>query len=61
VAAKNDPSQTDIARDMDHAVWPIGPVGKPTELHSINPILAMNYTKYPQACKALMAFMLEAD
>jgi len=25
------------------------------------PILAMNYTKYPQACKALIAFMLEAD
>ena len=25
------------------------------------PMLAMNYTKYPQACKALMAFMLEAE
>jgi multiple sugar transport system substrate-binding protein len=25
------------------------------------PVLAMTYTKYPQACKALMAFMLEAD
>jgi multiple sugar transport system substrate-binding protein len=25
------------------------------------PILAMTHTKYPQACKALMAFMLEAD
>ena len=25
------------------------------------PMLAMTYTKYPQACKALMAFMLEAD
>ena len=25
------------------------------------PMLAMKYTKYPQACKALMAFMLEAD
>jgi multiple sugar transport system substrate-binding protein len=61
VSAKNDPSKTDIARDMDHAVWPVGPVGKPTELHSMYPILAMSYTKYPQACKALMAFMLEAD
>jgi multiple sugar transport system substrate-binding protein len=61
VAAKNDPSKTDIAKDMDHTVWPIGPVGKPTEFHQINPILAMSYTKYPQACKALMTFMLEAD
>ena len=46
---------------MDHSFWPVGPVGKPTELHLMYPVLAMNYTKYPQACKALMAFMLEAD
>ena len=46
---------------MDHAYFPIGPVGKPTELHLMYPILAMTYTKYPQACKALMAFMLDAD
>ena len=61
VAAKNDSSKTEIAKDMDHAVWPIGPAGKPTELHLMYPMLAMTYTKYPQACKALMAFMLEAD
>jgi len=60
-AAKKDPTKNDIAKDMDHAVWPIGPAGKPTELHLMYPILAMTYTKYPQACKALMAFMLEAD
>jgi multiple sugar transport system substrate-binding protein len=61
VAAKNDPTKHDIAKDMDHAVWPVGPVGKPTELHLMYPIMAMTHTKYPQACKALMAFMLEAD
>jgi multiple sugar transport system substrate-binding protein len=60
-AAKKDPTKNDIAKDMDHAVWPVGPVGKPTELHLMYPILAMTYTKYPQACKALMAYMLEAD
>jgi multiple sugar transport system substrate-binding protein len=46
---------------MDHAYWPIGPAGKPTEPGQPLPLLAMTYTKYPQACKALMAFMLEAD
>ena len=61
VAAKKDPTKNNIAKDMDHAVWPVGPVGKPTELHLMYPIMAMTYTKYPQACKALMAFMLEAD
>jgi multiple sugar transport system substrate-binding protein len=61
VAAKDDPSKKDIAADMDHAYMPIGPVGTPTELHIANVFLAMAYTKYPQACKALMAFMMEAD
>jgi multiple sugar transport system substrate-binding protein len=61
VAAKKDETKKQIAQDMDHAYWPVGPVGKPTELHLMYPVLAMNYTKYPQACKALMAFMLEAD
>jgi multiple sugar transport system substrate-binding protein len=61
VAANNDPTKKDVAADMNHAYFPIGPVGKPTELHLMYPILAMSYTKYPQACKALIAFMLEAD
>jgi multiple sugar transport system substrate-binding protein len=61
VAAKKDATKTEIAKDMDHAVWPVGPVGKPTELHLMYPIMAMTHTKYPQACKALIAFMLEAD
>jgi multiple sugar transport system substrate-binding protein len=60
-AARRDAKLKDIADDMDHAYMPIGPVGKPTELHLLYPILAMTYTKYPQACKALMAFMQEAD
>ncbi len=60
-AARRDPTKTDIADDMDHAYFPIGPVGKPTELHLMFPLLAMTHTKYPQACKALMAFMLEAN
>ncbi|MCC7348811.1 MAG: ABC transporter substrate-binding protein [Variibacter sp.] len=59
VAAQNSAKQ--IAEDMNHAYFPIGPVGKPTELHLMYPVLAMTYTKYPQACKALIAFMLEAD
>ena len=61
VAAKKDPTKQAIAADMNHAYYPIGPVGKPTEFHLMYPLLAMKYTKYPNACKALMAFMLEAD
>ena len=46
---------------MNHAYMPIGPVGKPTELHLAFPILTFQFTKAPQACKALIAFMLEAE
>ena len=60
-AARKDPNLKAIADDMDHAYFPVGPVGKPTELHLMFPMLAMSHTKYPQACKALIAYMLEAD
>ncbi len=61
VAANRDPTKKEIAEDMNHAYMPVGPVGKPTELHLMYPVLAMSHTKFPQASKALMAFMLEAD
>lgn len=58
VAAKKD--RPDIAADMNHSYMPVGPVGKPTELHLSFPILTFNFTKYPNACKAFIAFMLDA-
>jgi multiple sugar transport system substrate-binding protein len=61
VAANKDESKKHIAADMNHAYMPVGPVGKPTELHLMFPILVMKYTKYPQASKALIAYLLEAD
>jgi multiple sugar transport system substrate-binding protein len=61
LAAAADQTKRAIAEDMDFGPYPIGPVGKPTELALALPLLAMGYTKYPQACKALMAFMMEAD
>jgi multiple sugar transport system substrate-binding protein len=57
-AKKENPA---IAEDMNHAFMPVGPSGKPAELHLAFPILIFNFTKSPQACKALTAFMLEAD
>ena len=61
VAAKDDPAKKDLAEDTYHALWPVGPVGKPTELQLAVPILAFNFTKYPNACKAFIAFMLEKE
>src|SRR6266498_939200 len=61
VAAKDDATKKDLAEDTYHALWPVGPVGKPTELQLTVPILAFNFTKYPNAAKAFIAFMLEKE
>src|SRR5438876_577444 len=61
VAAKDDPTKKDVAEDTYHALWPVGPIGKPTELQLTVPILAFNFTKYPNAAKAFIAFMLEKE
>jgi multiple sugar transport system substrate-binding protein len=59
--AAADPKMKEVMDDMNHSTWPVGPVGRPTEFHIAYPMLAMTYTKNPNACKALMAFMLEAE
>jgi multiple sugar transport system substrate-binding protein len=60
-AAKGDAKAKDVMDDMSHSLWPVGPAGKPTEFHICYPLMAMQYTKFPAACKSFMAFMLEAD
>jgi multiple sugar transport system substrate-binding protein len=60
-AAKGDAKAKDVMDDMSHSLWPVGPAGKPTEFHICYPLMAMQYTKFPAACKAFMAFMLEAE
>jgi multiple sugar transport system substrate-binding protein len=52
---------TEIAEDMDHALWPTGPVGFPTEFHIAYPMMAFQYTKYPNACKAFIEYMMSPE
>jgi multiple sugar transport system substrate-binding protein len=59
--ADKNPKMKELAADTNHALWPIGPVGKPTEFHICYPMMAMRYSKFPQAAKAFMAFALEAE
>ena len=60
-AAKGDAKAKEVMDDMNHSLWPIGPVGKPTEFHIAYPMMIMKYSKVPNACKAFVAFMLEAE
>jgi len=51
---------SEIAEDMHHARYPIGPAGEPAEMQPTYPLFAYRYSAYPNACKALMAFLMEA-
>jgi multiple sugar transport system substrate-binding protein len=59
VTAKKENQQ--IAEDMNHSHLPVGLDGKTREMHLGFPILVFNFSKYPQACKAFTAFLLEPE
>ena len=59
--AAGDAKAAEVAEDMDHAFWPIGPVGEPTEFQVCFPVMGMNYTKYPNAVKAFFAYWMETE
>jgi multiple sugar transport system substrate-binding protein len=61
--AKNskDEAQLAIAKDMDHANFPVGPVGRPTEQHLMLQAYAFKYSKYPNAVKEYLRFMWEKE
>jgi multiple sugar transport system substrate-binding protein len=62
-AAKNsqDPKVKAMADDIGHANFPIGPVGKTTELNLFFPMMLFKYSKFPNAAKAYLAFMMERE
>jgi len=62
-AAKNstDPKVKDLQADIQHASFPIGPVGVPTESHLFFNQMIFKYTKYPNAAKEFLRFMMERE
>ena len=62
-AAKNsqDPKVKEMAADIQHARFPIGPVGKATELMQITQFMTFKHSKYPQAAKELVRFLMEEE
>jgi len=61
-AAKNsqDPKVKEMASDIQHSQYPVGPAGR-AESHLFFNQMIMKYTKYPQAAKAFLQFMMEQD
>ena len=56
-----DPKLKEMALDIQHAAFPVGPVGTPTESHLFFNQMVMKYTKYPQASKEFLRFMMERE
>lgn len=56
-----DPKIKDMASDIQHASFPVGPVGTPTESHLFFNQMIMKYTKFPQAAKEFLRFMMERE
>ena len=60
-AATKEDALKEIAEDIRTTNLPIGPVGKSVELHQTSTLSIFNHCKYPQAAKAYLAFMYQAD
>jgi multiple sugar transport system substrate-binding protein len=62
-AAKNskDEAIKQVAADIGHAQFPVGPVGRPTELHLTVPAMVFKYSKFPNAAKDYIRFMFERE
>jgi multiple sugar transport system substrate-binding protein len=57
----SDPKLQEIAKDMDHSHYPIGPVGRPTEQNLMLQAFVFKFTKYPNAAKEYLRFMWEKE
>lgn len=60
-AAKKEEATKELAADLRTVNFPVGPVGQSVELHQTTQAIIFNHTKFPNACKAYMKFMMEAD
>ncbi len=56
-----DPKMQEIAKDIIHAKFPNGLDGKPAVLNLVFPMMIFKYTKYPNAAKEYLRFMMERE
>jgi multiple sugar transport system substrate-binding protein len=56
-----DPRLKALATDIGHANLPIGPLGRPTELHVFLNQMVFRHTRYPNAAKEYLRFMMERE
>jgi multiple sugar transport system substrate-binding protein len=56
-----DEKMQEIAKDIIHAKFPNGVDGKPAVLNLVFPMMIFKYSKYPNAAKEYLRFMMERE
>ena len=56
-----DEKLQEMAKDIQHAFFPLGMDGKARELNLVFPMMIFKYSKYPNAAKAYLQFMMEKE
>lgn len=56
-----DPKLLEMANDIQHYPFPLGVDGKSRELNLVFPMMIFKYTKYPNAAKEYLRFMMEKE
>jgi multiple sugar transport system substrate-binding protein len=57
----DDPATKALADDIYHAVYPVGPVGVPTQGALVINAIVFDYTSYPNAAREYLRFMMEEE
>ena len=56
-----EPPIRKLVADIQHVNMPIGPVGHATELNPFSPMFVFKFSKYPNAAKEYLRFMMERE
>ncbi len=56
-----DPKVKALASDIQHAAWPIGPIGEAVHPALLFPGAIYQYSKFPNAAKEYLRFMMERE
>lgn len=57
----NDPQIKAVVADIEHAPYPIGPIGKTTCAGTMFPAFIFKYSRYPNAAKEYLRYMMEKE
>jgi multiple sugar transport system substrate-binding protein len=58
-STRNEARFKEIADDTRSAILPIGPIGRPVELHQTTSFIVFRYTRFPNAARAFLQFMYD--